>query len=91
MPAWRSRLQPDQLTKRLEDVMQAGQRAAELTQQLLAYSGKGRFLVQAIPLSQLVRQIVGLIQVSLPKKVRLDLRLDESRLPWKATAGRSSS
>jgi signal transduction histidine kinase/CheY-like chemotaxis protein len=60
----------------LQDVLLAGQRAADLTRQLLAYSGKGRFVVQPLNLSGLVREISGLIQPSIPKMVRLRLDLD---------------
>ena len=35
----------------LEEVVQASQRAADLTRQLLAYAGKGRFLTQPVDLS----------------------------------------
>src|SRR5262249_23618916 len=40
----------------LESVVAAGQRAAELTQQLLAYAGKGRFYLERVNLSELVAQ-----------------------------------
>ncbi len=64
----------------LQDVILAGHRAADLTRQLLAYSGKGRFIVQPLNFSELVREITGLIQPSIPKLVRLRLDLD-SNLP----------
>ncbi|HEY1342807.1 MAG TPA: PAS domain-containing protein, partial [Bryobacteraceae bacterium] len=70
-----SRLRP-----MLESVMLASERAADLTRQLLAYSGKGRFFVQSTDLSSLVREISSLIQSSIPKKVELRLDLD-SDLP----------
>src|SRR5262245_42968841 len=60
----------------LQDVILAGQRAADLTRQLLAYSGKGKFIVRPINLSDLVREISGLIQPSIPKMVQLRLDLD---------------
>jgi signal transduction histidine kinase/CheY-like chemotaxis protein len=60
----------------LQDVVLAGQRAADLTRQLLAYSGKGKFIVRPLNLSDLVREISGLIQPSIPKMVRLRLDLD---------------
>jgi len=66
-----SRLRP-----MLESVMLASERAADLTRQLLAYSGKGRFFVQATDLSALVREISSLIHSSIPKKVALRLELD---------------
>jgi PAS domain S-box-containing protein len=61
----------------LENVMLASERAADLTRQLLAYSGKGRFFVQPRDVSTLVREIGSLIQSSIPKKVQLQLELAE--------------
>jgi PAS domain S-box-containing protein len=62
----------------LNDVIAAARRAAELTRQLLAYSGKGRFEVRAIDVSEHVREITHLLEATLPKKVRLELELDAS-------------
>jgi PAS domain S-box-containing protein len=61
----------------LENVMLASERAADLTRQLLAYSGKGRFFVQPADVTTLVREISSLIQSSIPKKVQLKLELCE--------------
>jgi signal transduction histidine kinase/CheY-like chemotaxis protein len=60
----------------LQDVLLGGQRAAALTRQLLAYSGRGRSLIHPLNLSDLVREISHLIQPSIPKIVRLRLDLD---------------
>ena len=59
----------------LHDVVEASERAAHLTKQLLAYAGKGRFFVQSVDLSEIVREISHLIKSSIPKnaQVRLDL------------------
>ncbi len=46
-------------------------RASDLTRQMLAYSGKGRFLVQAVDLGRLVEEMAHLLEVSIPKKVAL--------------------
>ncbi|MEZ0254480.1 MAG: CHASE domain-containing protein [Chthoniobacter sp.] len=51
----------------LEQVEIASQRAAELCKQMLAYSGKGRFVVQQLDLSSLVRETGDLLQVSINK------------------------
>jgi two-component system cell cycle sensor histidine kinase/response regulator CckA len=64
----------------LNDVVSASETAAHLTKQLLAYAGKGRFVVDMVDLSDLVRQISSLIQVSIPKNVQLRLEL-QNRLP----------
>ncbi len=61
--------------KYLEDALHASDRAADLTRQLLAYSGKGRFSVQLLDLSKEVREINALIQSSIPKSVRVLLHL----------------
>jgi PAS domain S-box-containing protein len=59
----------------LEEVMRAAERAADLTRQLLAYAGKGRFVMRTLDLSDLVREIGGLVQTSLPKQAQLRLQL----------------
>jgi PAS domain S-box-containing protein len=61
----------------IEEVMRAAERAADLTRQLLAYAGKGRFVMRTIDLSDLVREISGLIHASLPKRAQLRLQLAE--------------
>jgi len=64
----------------LQDVVEASERAAHLTKQLLAYAGKGRFFVQPVDLSDLVRDISHLIKSTIPKHVEIRLDLTE-RLP----------
>jgi len=61
----------------LEEVMKASERAADLTRQLLAYAGKGRFVMRTVNLSELVREISGLVQTSIAKQVTLRLQLAE--------------
>jgi PAS domain S-box-containing protein len=46
-------------------------RAAELIQQMLAYSGKGHFLVERIDLESLVTQMTHLLSISISKKAVL--------------------
>ena len=55
----------------LDDIGTAARRAAELCRQLLAYSGKGRFLVQPLDLADLVREMGHLLTVSISKRVVL--------------------
>lgn len=61
----------------LKDVMLASETAGNLTRQLLAYAGKGRFLVETIDVSDLVRQIHNLLGTSVPKNVTLRLELED--------------
>ena len=55
-------------------------KAAELTRQMLAYSGKGQFLVEPMDLNRHVTEITQLLVVSISKKVRLQFEFAE-RLP----------
>jgi len=59
------------------EVIRSAERAAHLTNQMLAYSGKGRFLVQPVNLSQFTRDIVHLMRSSIPRTAELDLQLVE--------------
>jgi len=60
-------------TTMLKDVVAASETAANLTKQLLAYAGKGRFVIEPVDLSDLVRRISSLIQTSIPKSVQIQL------------------
>jgi len=55
----------------LEGIEKAARRAADLCRQLLAYSGKGRFMVQPVDLMELVEEMGHLLSVSISKKVVL--------------------
>ena len=49
--------------------------------QMLAYSGRGRFVIRGINLSDLVRDTAKMLAVSISKNVQLTLRL-AANLPW---------
>jgi two-component system, cell cycle sensor histidine kinase and response regulator CckA len=55
----------------LRDVLAASERAADLTRQLLAYAGKGRFVTQPLDLCRLVTEVSTLIRASISKKITL--------------------
>jgi PAS domain S-box-containing protein len=55
----------------LEGIEVAARRAADLCRQLLAYSGRGRFIVQPLSLQELVEEMGHLLSVSISKKVVL--------------------
>lgn len=59
----------------LDDVDTVGRRAADLCRQMLAYSGKGRFVVQSLAINDLVREMGHLLSVSISKKSSLVYRL----------------
>ncbi|MFN7957135.1 MAG: hypothetical protein U0P46_02235 [Holophagaceae bacterium] len=62
---------------RLRATEGAALKAAELTRQLLAYSGKGRFVVKPHDLNQVVREVTDLAKVSIAKKASLHFSLEE--------------
>jgi signal transduction histidine kinase/ActR/RegA family two-component response regulator len=62
----------------LTEIENAAERAADLTRQMLAYAGKGRFLVEPVDLSSVARETVKLVQPSISKKISLQLNLDGS-------------
>jgi PAS domain S-box-containing protein len=66
--------------ERIREVIDGAERAAHLTRQLLAYSGKGQFVVRDLDVSQSVQETGDLVQFSIPKSVDLALNL-QRRLP----------
>ena len=60
----------------LELVLRSSERAAHLTQQLLAYAGKGQMFVQPVNVSRLLEDTCALLHASISKSVQLDLRID---------------
>ena len=67
----------EQAASLLRDVLTASERAADLTRQLLAYAGKGRFLILPVDLSKLVSEVSTLIRASISKKITLVIDVPE--------------
>jgi two-component system, cell cycle sensor histidine kinase and response regulator CckA len=65
----------------VQQVQLAARQAADLTRQILAYSGRGTFRVDRVDLSSVVAQIAQLLRVSIPKKVSLVLELTPKLTP----------
>jgi PAS domain S-box-containing protein len=69
-------LPPDSsVRERLEQIETCAMRAAELTNQMLAYSGKGRVVVQPTDLTAVVQEMANLLQTVVSKSARLELQL----------------
>src|SRR5690606_6596781 len=64
---------PPSMTGHLESIVQASERAATLTRQLLAYAGKGHFQIGDVDLARVIRSSTELIRVSVPKSVEFEL------------------
>jgi PAS domain S-box-containing protein len=59
----------------LGQINQASLRAADLCKQMLAYSGRGRFVVQKLDLNHLVEETTHLLQISISKQAVLRFNL----------------
>ena len=59
----------------LHDIIQASTQAADLCKQMLAYSGKGRFIVQDVNINEVISEMSAILLVSLSKKACLQLNL----------------
>jgi PAS domain S-box-containing protein len=70
-----------------DNLMQASERAAHLTRQMLAYSGKGRFVVERLDLALQVQQILALIDASIDKSVKVELNFQPHLPPVEGDAG----
>jgi PAS domain S-box-containing protein len=68
----------------LTKIEETCRRAAELVRQMLAYSGRGRFQVQAMDLNRELEGIAHLLTVSLPKDVVLRFELGHALPPVEA-------
>ena len=60
----------------IETLVSAARRATELTQQLLAYSGRGKFEVRGMDMSAQIRELVLVLEAAIPKQIELRLELD---------------
>jgi PAS domain S-box-containing protein len=62
----------------IEEIQKAGQRAADLARQMLAYSGRGRFVIEPINLSTMIREMGQLLAISISKGVSLRYELADN-------------
>jgi signal transduction histidine kinase len=72
------RLELPEGSRPAESLQKAGRvlvRAADLTRQMLAYSGKAQFLSRPLDIGHLVREMAHLLSVSISKKIELCLEI----------------
>lgn len=67
----------EEVASRVADLKLAALHASELTQQMLAYSGRGRFTVETLSLNAMVAEMSHLLRSSISKRAELRLDLDE--------------
>lgn len=59
----------------LYKIQQSAARAADIAKQMLAYSGKGKYIVDQINLNRLLEEMLHLLEVSIAKKTVLRLNM----------------
>ena len=64
----------DEARPLLQSALLASERAAMLVRQMLAYAGKGKFVIEAVNLQELVRSTCNLVRATVPKVVHLDIQ-----------------
>ncbi|MDK2973103.1 MAG: hypothetical protein PWP23_2858 [Candidatus Sumerlaeota bacterium] len=74
------------LCEYLAEIEKGARRGADLCKQMLAYSGKGRFLIETLDLRSIVDDITHLLQISISKKAVLRYRYAENLPPVQADA-----
>jgi PAS domain S-box-containing protein len=65
-------------------IEQAATQAADLAKQMLAYSGKGKFVVEAVDLNRLLEEVLHLLEVSISKNAVLSFELHRPLPPVEA-------
>ncbi len=71
----------------LEKAIKAAERAADLTRQMLDYSGRGHLQVRPVQLNGVVEENLHLLRVAVPKQVRLVSQLAADLPPVDADVG----
>lgn len=62
----------------IAEIEQSAQRAAELTRQLLAYAGKGRYVVESADASSVISEMTSLMRTAIGRSASLQLDLATS-------------
>ena len=78
---------PEQVSELLREVIRSAERGAELTQQLLAYAGKGRLHLSTVDVGALIRDLESRVRESLPVHVSVTYALPDQCPLIEADAG----
>jgi PAS domain S-box-containing protein len=77
----------DSLYRYIDIIETSARRAADLTQQLLAFARGGKYRVQILDLNQVVREAIELIARSIPESISLTLKLAAMLPPLEGDGG----
>lgn len=56
----------------VKEIRTTAERAADLSRQMLAYSGRGSFVIEPVDMNDVAREMAQLLEVSISKKVSID-------------------
>jgi len=71
-----SKLDPDSAAfSHVKKAVKAAERAADLTRQMLAYSGQGHFQIEELNLNTLIEDSLHLFEAGIPKNIRIETAL----------------
>jgi signal transduction histidine kinase/ABC-type amino acid transport substrate-binding protein/ActR/RegA family two-component response regulator len=70
---------PARVRHRLDEALHATRRAADLTQQLLAYAGEARLVESVVDLGEIVLEMVELLGTALSSRARVEFEFADSR------------
>ncbi len=71
-------------------IEKAAMRASDLSRQMLAYSGKGKFIIEILSLNDVVKEMAYLLKTSISKNIVLSYNLAEALPPIKADTSQIS-
>lgn len=74
------------LRANIEDIQIAARRAADLTKQMLAFSGRGKFVFHRLSLGNLIREMSHRLEDAVPKIIQLKFELREDLPDFEADA-----
>jgi len=66
---------PIRAKEHLSTIVSSSEKAALLCRQMLAYSGKGQFIIKPVNLSSMVSEITSLLEVSIARNIEMVLNL----------------
>jgi CheY-like chemotaxis protein len=68
----------------IKQIQRSAQRAEELTKQMLAYSGRGHFIVKPVDLTEMTRNLERPLRAAIPKRIALRFDLNAGLPPVNA-------
>jgi len=74
----------------INSIIKSSKRAAELCRQMLAYSGKGKFIIQTLNMVDVIKEMAPMLNVSISKKITLNYNLTDNIPPIEADSSQLS-